>query len=369
MSDNIYSYISRAEHLIEVGRHAEAIPLLTKALAIDPSDYQANALMALCFLELNRLEDSLKFAEKAIEADPEVEWGHRVRSLCLTQMGRHRDALKSAEEAARLEPEEPMALHTLTNARLQLKKIKQAKESAEQMLEVAPELDTTHFTMGNVQLASGDNYLAEQSFREAMRINPNSADARNNLGVAILRQKTNTTASMFGFRSNSIITPEESTAEHFHGALKLEPGNELAAENFRSQYSYAVAVVPMFAFIPFMMMTFVVIPLGTIVSLGITTFWSIRGVLDVRRKRAELSQEMHAFVKAKPFWGEDGVLNMFANTMWASFEKTWKPHLLALTALVIYTSGWLGDGSRSVSTLMMIGAFWWLVFESRRADF
>jgi tetratricopeptide (TPR) repeat protein len=283
-------------------------------------------------------------------------------------MGRHRDALKSAEEAARLEPEEPMALHALTNARLQLKKNKKAKESAEMMLELAPELDATHFTMGNVQLACGDNHLAEQSFREALRINPNSADARNNLGVAVLRQKTNTAASIFGFSSNSIITPEESTAEHFHGALKLEPGNELAAENFRSQYSYAIAVVPIFAFIPFMMMTFVVIPLGTLISLGITTFWSIRAVLDVRRKRADLSAEMQAFVKAKPFWGEDGVLDVFAQTMWASFLKTWKPHVLALAALVIHSSGWFGN-MRAVSTLMMIGAFWWLVFESRKADF
>lgn len=370
MTDNAHKLIERAEHLIEIERFDEAVPLIAKSLGLEPDSAYANGLMAQAFLGLRRLDDALKYSEKAIELDPDEEWGHRLRSTVLTEMGRHGDALKSAEEAVRLGPYDPAALATLANAWLAVKKPKKAKEFGERLLETAPYWDVSHFTMGNIHMEAGDNFLAERSFKEALKINPNSANARNNLGVAVMRQDSNSAASMFGLKSNSIIAPPGTAEDHFHEALKLEPGNEFAAENFKSQYSYLTAIVPIFAFIPFMMMTFIVLPIGTLISIGITIFWSMRAVNDVRRKRAMLSPEMLQFVSRVSVFGDGGILDTIAKTLWGCFLKTWKPHALALAALLIFVTAAAGgmSGLRFLPTLMMIGAFWWLAFESRRPD-
>lgn len=370
MTENSNQLIERAEHLIEIDRHGEAVPLITKALGQDPDSSYANGLMAQAYLGMERLEDALKYAEKAIEMDPDEEWGHRLRSGILTAMGDYREALRSAEESVRLAPDEPAPLSTLANAWLSVKKPKKAKEIGEKLVEAAPYWEGSHFTMGNIYLETGDNFLAEKSFRESLKINPNFANARNNLGVAIMRQDSNSAASMFGLKSNSIIVPANAGEDHFHEALKLEPGNEHAAENFKSQYSYVTAIVPIFAFIPFMMMTFIVLPLGTLISIGITIFWSIRACNDVRQKRARLSPEMLQFVSKVSVFGDGGILDTIGTTLWSCLLKTWKPHVLALASLVIFvgTAARGISGFRFISVLMMIAAFWWLASESRRPD-
>lgn len=369
MTDNSQNLIDRAEHLIEIERQDDAIPLLAKALGLDPDSAYANGLMAQALLGIERPEDALKYAEKTIELEPEDEWGHRIRSLVLTEMGHHREALKSAEESVRIAPYDPAALSTLANAWLSVRKPKKAKEVGEKLIEAAPYWEGSHFTMGNIQLQSGDNYQAERSFREALKINPEFANARNNLGVAVLRQDTNAPGSMFGFKSNSIITPPGSADDHFQEALRLQPENEHAAENFKNQYSYLTAIIPVFAFIPFMMITFVVLPLGTLISMGITIYWSIRACNDVRRKRAELSPEMLEFVKNVSVFGDGGILDTIGNTLWGCIVKTWKPHALALASLAVFVAGSsIGTGGRLISVLMMIAAFYWLAHESRKPD-
>lgn len=368
MAETPGDLLARAEQLIEIGRHGDAIPLLTKARGMDVNDYTIPCMTALAFYGLGEYKNGIRYAEEAIQIEPEAEWGHRLRSVCLSSIGGHREAVKSAREAVRLHPYEPATHLTLSNALLEAGKPDKAREAAEPLLELDPYSHDTHYTLGNIHLAKGDNRLAETSFREALKVKPDSADARNNLGVALLRRDVNSTSSMFGLRTNSIITPQDATEDHFREALKLDPTNETAAENLRNQYSYIVAIIPIFAYIPFMMMAFVVIPLGTLISVGITIYWSVRACIEVKRKREELSPEMQAFLTQGSMFGEKGLLQVFADTLWDSFYKTWKPHALALAALVVNLYS-LSSGSsalRLASVITMVICIYWLASESRK---
>lgn len=370
MEEEFYKYISQAEHLIEIERFQEAVPVLSKALAIDPQSYQVNGLLSMCFIALKNNGEAMKYADKTVESSPDGEWGHRLRSHIYTEMGWNREALESAQEAVRLDPEEPLALERLANAYISIKKPKEAKKISDELLELDPYSETSHFTSGNVHLALNHNWEAEQAFRRALEINPTSSNIKNNLGVAVLRQENQGLGSYFGLKSPSIIQAPSGTAEElFEGALRNDPGNETARRNFIQQNSYAAAIVPVFAFIPFMLMGFFVMPIGTIISYGITLFWTIKAVNHVRKKREEMTQEMRDFVKTK--WnGEDGVLGIFSSSLQNLFEKTWKPHLLALGALVVSSMAIVNGipGLRLVSIVMMIAAFWWLASESRKPD-
>lgn len=371
MADDHYQLVMRVQKLIEVDRHSDAIPYIVKALATDPEDHYLNACMALCLYEIRRLEEALRFADKAVEYEPDDEWGHRLRSLILSGMGRKRESLAAAEEAVRLDPDNVWSLNTLAGAYLAIKRPKKAKEIAEKLVELDPADPTTHFTLGNTHLALNDNWLAERSFREVLHLDPNFTDARNNLGVAMLRQKNNEPGSFFGLQSPSIIQPaSESIDQHFEDALRQQPDNETAAANFRMQHSYGAAIAPVFAFIPFMLMAFYVIPVGALISFGITLFWSLKAVKDVRDKRMELSPELLTFVKSTSFWTDEGVLGMFSGTMWQAFLKTWRPHVLALAAVILQT--WFIANKlpnyRIIAFIMMVAAFWWMVFDSRKPD-
>jgi tetratricopeptide (TPR) repeat protein len=337
MDEKLEKLISKAEHLAEIERWSDAIPFLLKALAQNPQNFQANCLLSLCHYSLNELEKAIELAERAIAAAPEEEWGHRLRSIALSEIGRKKEALKSAEEAARLAPFEPFALQTLVNAYLSANKTRKAEEIAVKMRENFPEMEVTFFALGNVYLQKGDNYEAEKCFREALKLNPNSSDARNNLGVALLRQSQSEDTSLFKSSNLSILNSEseENFHEHFKEAIKLNPNHELAADNLKNQFSYFNVLYVFLVFLPFLSIAFFVAPGMTVVFSLFWFFGVIKVFWNTLKKRKNLSPELKMFLKSS---SQKGLIYRFKEfTKFAAviYKKTWKPHVLAIFAVII----------------------------------
>ncbi len=292
--------LQKAEHLAEIERWREAVPLLTKVIAKSPQDFRANCLLSLCHYNLKDFPAALEYAERAIAAEPEEEWGHRLRSVALTEQGRKKEALRAAEEAVRLDPDESFALQTLINALLSCGKNKRAEEIALKMRELFPEMELTFFALGNVYLQRGNTYEAEHCFREALRLNPNSADARNNLGVALLRQNQAADNSLFKSSNLSILKTggeEDEIQRHFTEAVKLEPTNETAAENLKNQFSYFNVLYGGLVFIPFLFIAFFIAPGMTILMMLLGIYGFLKLFFEVRRKRKRLAPELQMFLK------------------------------------------------------------------------
>ena len=57
-----------------------------------------------------------------------------------------------------------------------------AWEAARRAIELAPHEAETHAVMGRVAVEDGDQTAAEKALREALRLDPNHAGARNDLG-------------------------------------------------------------------------------------------------------------------------------------------------------------------------------------------
>lgn len=372
MNDQSESLLEKAEYLTEIGRWNEAIPLALKVLARDPQNFQASAVLSLCHYHLKNYDKALEFAESAIAAAPDEEWGHRLRSIALTGLGKHKEAVKSAEEAVRLAPYEPFALQVLANVYLEVRQARKALEAAEQMRELAPESETTFFTLGNVHLARGNNHEAENCFRDALRINPNFADARNNLGVALLRQRENNSA----FNKPSSISifqtadKEEEIHTHFSEAMRIEPGNEVAAENLRHQFDYLLSIYGFLVFAPFLSLAFLITP-GWIVLLA---FLGVLGILkqfwEVFQKRRNLSPELRLFLKATRKNPRQRVDEFFAIVK-RFFKKTWKPHLVAALALCLRLLYGMPKFSQTgwndyLAYILLFAAAVWLISELRK---
>jgi tetratricopeptide (TPR) repeat protein len=130
------------------------------------------------------------------------------------------------------------------------------------MRELFPETEMTFFAFGIVYLQSGNFYKAEHCFREALRLNPNFADARNNLGVSLQRQSQAAENSLF--KSNKLSSlntgDEDEIVRYFTEAVKLEPTNETAAENLKNQFGYFNILYGCLVFIPIVFIAFFIAP-------------------------------------------------------------------------------------------------------------
>lgn len=348
MEENTEKILLRAEHLTEIERWREAVPLLSKALAANPHNARVCCLLSMCHYKLKDFQKALEFAERAIVAEPEQEWGHRLRSVALTATGKKAEALKSAEEAVRLEPEEPDALQHLVYAYLNNGKKSEALEIAVKTRELYPETEMSFFMLGNVYLKNGSYDEAERYFREALRINPNSPDSRNNLGVALLRRNNSSDTSILK------TSDEAEIHRHFVEAVKLEPNHETAAENLRNQFGYSHALDGLLVLLPFYTCAFFVTSGMAAVMILVVLIKSLKTLLEIRARRRHLAPEMLMFLnsgggisRAARFGG----FKVFAKNI---YRKTWKSHALAVFAVVL----WCFDFVASAFILTFVSVIW-----------
>jgi tetratricopeptide (TPR) repeat protein len=184
---------------------------LRLALAEDPQDARAHAILALCLSEQERFDDAQREAEEAIASSPDDPLGHYARAVVLIARRRFEEALAAAEEAIRLEPED--ADHHCLHAQIlfNLRRWPAALEAAERGLRVDGEhAGCTNFrAMALIKL--GRRSEAGHTLEAALARNPEDALSHANQGWALVEQGD---------------VPK--ALEHFKEALRLDPELEYA---------------------------------------------------------------------------------------------------------------------------------------------
>lgn len=209
--------IAQARHLINVGRDAEAVPILRRHLASHPDDFECQCLLAAALVRSGELAPALHEADRAVALDPQNEWGHRIRYAVLGRMGKRRQAVAAAREAARLAPQDPHALHALSDALLNGRRRKAAREVAERLLALAPDENLSHSLLGRICMKERRWKEAERHLRRALEIEPDSWTSLNNLGLVLQK---------LGRRREAI--------EMLHAAAREAPGESLVRRNLQS---------------------------------------------------------------------------------------------------------------------------------------
>jgi tetratricopeptide (TPR) repeat protein len=181
--------IGRARTLIDLGRHEQAKAELAKALADDPASTEAWCLLAQCEQKAGDVNAMLYAAGQALASNPDSEWAHRLQSLALHKLNRHQEAIAAGREAVRLAPnqwQQYVVLVTAMIPRLDLFRA-EAIWAADRAVELAPLHAETHLTRGVLAGAQGNLVEAERNYREALKLDPENAAARNNLATIQLR--------------------------------------------------------------------------------------------------------------------------------------------------------------------------------------
>jgi len=212
-------HVERARLLLAQSRAADAEQESMLALAVQPDDPHALALLALSRLEQGKAEPALAAAEQAVGLAPAEPYLHNVRAHVLRDLGRTGDAFAAAHEALRLDPGDadhfsllasieltrgkwPAALESAENALalnpehvtaanlramalVRLGRKAEAMESVEYALDRAPENAFSHANQGWNHLHRNDPKKAQEHFREALRLDPNLEYAREGMLEAL----------------------------------------------------------------------------------------------------------------------------------------------------------------------------------------
>ena len=107
------AYLPKVNLLFGMNRFADAECELREALAKNPDDALAHAMLAVALSRLKKLPEALKESQKAIGLNPTSAYVFYARSLIFIRADRSSDALCAIRNAIQLDATDPDYLHIL----------------------------------------------------------------------------------------------------------------------------------------------------------------------------------------------------------------------------------------------------------------
>lgn len=206
-------HLERALLLYQQSRHEMAEAELRLALATNPHDAYAHALLGLCLAKREKFDDATDETRQAIHLAPDFSFAHYAHASVLDDRNRFSEALTAINEAIRLDPEDADQYTLLGSIHFQERRWQEALNAAEQGLQFDPEhVGCTNLrAMAMVKL--GRKAEAGTTIDTALSKNPDNSLTHANQGWTLLEKGEPTKA-----------------AEHFREALRLNPENEWARQ-------------------------------------------------------------------------------------------------------------------------------------------
>jgi len=182
------AHLTRAQLLLAQFRPADAERELMQALAAQPEDTSALALLALSRGEQHKGPEALEAIRTAIGLAPDNAYLHYVHAVTLHQLLRHKDARAAINEAIRLDPEDEDSFTLLASIELAGRDWPAALAAAEQALALNPE----HVNAANLRAMAlvnlGRKQEASATVDYALQREPDNAFSHANQGWTCLHR-------------------------------------------------------------------------------------------------------------------------------------------------------------------------------------
>lgn len=206
-------HYDRALLLYQQSRYDLAEQELHHALAEDPGDAHAHALLSLCLCDRKDHPAAMREAEEAIHLGPDVSFTHYALAYALYHSDRLQEAEAAIGQALELTPWEADYYSLLASIRFDRRRWAEALEAAERGLE----LDAEHIGCTNLRAMAlvklGRRAEAGAALGDALSRDPEDALTHANQGWTLLEQ-----------------SQPDKALEHFREALRLEPNLDWARE-------------------------------------------------------------------------------------------------------------------------------------------
>jgi tetratricopeptide (TPR) repeat protein len=234
IAENFFKPLQRAQLLMDVGRYREAINELNVHLAHFPDSYMGLCNIAVCYLNLKDYQSAYDQTKKAIASEPEGEWAYRLQSIVFIANGEPKRALDAAKLCIEKEPALASSVSCLFWAQAECGLLDDAEVSLASLLDLSPGTADGYEAAGYLALKRERYLEAESHYLEALKIEPESVNALNNLGVAYLELAKEGKGKHY----------QKKSIEMFERAVKMQPTFKLGQENISHAHDALKVGVP-----------------------------------------------------------------------------------------------------------------------------
>lgn len=205
----------RASILMELGDLVRARTELTNILAARPDDAEAHAEMAVCFSRFGNDKKAVEHSEKVLALAPDWEHAHYIHAFVLYRSGRNRLACLSIDRAIELYPEysEYWALKSdikLSSSRATYDK-RAALKCADQGLEFDPQDVHCHYARAYALKSLGEKAAAKEELELCLGLAPNDASLHK-LHASMMLDGRNFDGALDSYREALRLNPESESA-------------------------------------------------------------------------------------------------------------------------------------------------------------
>jgi tetratricopeptide (TPR) repeat protein len=158
----------------------EATNCLANALRLRPDSAPAHANLALALRELGDYQGAIMHCNEAIRLNPASDAPFLDMARSLSAVGRSRESLTYYEESVR-RTSSRQSHYFYGLELLKLGEFQQAVDHLKEAVHLAPDWADAHLELAVALSAEGVVPEAVAQYREVLRLDPNSALARNNL--------------------------------------------------------------------------------------------------------------------------------------------------------------------------------------------
>ena len=208
------------------GRHEDAIPHLTQALALNPKLHSAEIVLALCYFSMDQFRRAIPLFEKAYHrsgTDPVVV---RHLGLAYFKVGDDEQALRLFTRWVELEPRNPDALYYKGQASMEL-----SLDTFRKLKEVAPDSARVHELEAQVLRQQGRSEQAIAEFKKAISIAPDTAELYDALG-SIYLENGRLDEARAQFEQGLQLSPNDPLTNYLLGDVLLQQRNLPQAEKY-----------------------------------------------------------------------------------------------------------------------------------------
>ncbi|MDP4849108.1 MAG: tetratricopeptide repeat protein [Verrucomicrobiales bacterium] len=179
-NDFVYGRLALCQ-MSQPGKKRRALDTIAEAIRLRADEPFYFSVKAIVLGELHRGKEALEAAETAVRLNPEDTFARSAKANAYCAMDRWAEAEEWSRHALALDGDNAMAANILAHTlRMQGKRQLNA-EAVERLLAADPEDSFAHVNAGWTALQAKDQPRAEQHFREALRLDPESDMAREGL--------------------------------------------------------------------------------------------------------------------------------------------------------------------------------------------
>lgn len=212
--------LERAIGAYELSRYPLALDLLQQTLALNPSEAEAHFYRGRILFKQNKLKEAEAAFKSAIAYDPENSFYVGFLAFLYAQQPEKKKLAESTYlQSLTINPFETFSIWGLAYYYLDEKKgdsLQKARPLAEDYLEIFPVEPHAHRLMGDLLELEKNLDEAQYHLEEALRLDPDNAEAQNGLGVFFLNAKQDA----------------KSAYPYLIEAVRLDPSDKDIRENF-----------------------------------------------------------------------------------------------------------------------------------------